>query len=34
MKTINENSVTITIRPEDIKINPDTSEKKYFQRSC
>ena len=30
-ETINENSVTITIRPEDIKINPDSSEKNIFQ---
>ena len=30
-ETINENSVTITIRPEDIKINPDTNEKNIFQ---
>ena len=30
-ETINENSVTITIRPEDIKINPDTSEKNIFK---
>jgi len=31
METINDNSVTITIRPEDIKINPDSSEKNIFQ---
>ena len=30
-ETINENSVTITIRPEDIKINPDSSEKNILQ---
>ena len=30
-ETINENSVTITIRPEDIKINPDSSEKNIFK---
>jgi len=30
-ETINENSVTITIRPEDIRINPDTSEKNIFK---
>ena len=30
-ETISENSVSITIRPEDIKINPDTSEKNIFK---
>ncbi len=29
-ETINENSVIITIRPEDIRVNPNTNEKNIF----